>query len=417
MEARDVLETADVSSDPIPGASVALDGAPGVDAATAALLALARTAASAAATVTPPPLLPDGAVEAMAALSASGLSANTEAARASDWAGFTRWCTAGGHVPLPAHPLLVRWYVTQKATELKPDGSFAYAPATLTRWVATINAAHAAADLPRPGRDEQVTAALSAIRRVRATPPRRRAPLLTNDLRALVTAARTDADAGGWPARLAERRDSALLLLGFAGALRRSELAGLAIGDVVTHRADGLVVTLRRSKTDQDGAGRIVPLPYGVHHDTCPVCAWVRWRQVLAAQTTAGRPGVIRLLRQPEPVTAHCCRGVAVDPLPGGMPLFRPVGPTGVIGDTPLTGQAVHAVIKRRATRAGFGPDLVAQLGGHSLRVGFVTQAIRNGATTQTVMAQTGHSDERMVSLYARRHAGLIGNAVTQIGL
>jgi integrase len=99
------------------------------------------------------------------------------------------------------------------------------------------------------------------------------------------------------------------------------------------------------------------------------------------------------------------------------MPLFRPVSPTGIIGDTPLTGQAVHAVIKRRATQAGFGPDLVAQLGGHSLRVGFVTQAIRNGATTQTVMAQTGHSDERMVSLYARRHAGLIGNAVTQIGL
>jgi integrase len=392
-------------------------GDPLDDATTAALVALARTAAAAAAAVTPPPLLPEGAVEAMAALSTAGLAANTEAARASDWAGFTRWCVTGGHVPLPAHPLLLRWYVTEKATELKPDGSFAYAPATLTRWVASINAAHAAAGLPRPGRDEQVTAALTAIRRVRATPPRRRAPLLTDDLRALLSTARAAADTAGWAARVAERRDSALLLLGFAGALRRSELAGLVVGDVTGHRTDGLLVTLRRSKTDQDAAGRVVPLPHGVHHETCPVCAWVRWRHVLTAHTGSGRPGVIRLLRRPEPLTGHCCRGATIDPLPEGLPLFRPVSPTGVIGDTPLTGQAVHAVIKRRAIQAGFGPDLVATLGGHSLRVGFVTQAIRNGATTQTVMAQTGHSDERMVSLYARRHAGLVGNAVTQIGL
>jgi len=362
----------------------------GLDGATRTLLELARTAAAAAAAVTPAPLLPDGAVAAMAALAGAGLAANTEAARASDWAGFTRWCATGGHVPLPAHPLLVRWYVTAKAAEVKPDGSPAYAPATLTRWVATINAAHTAVGLPRPGRDEGVTQALSAIRRVRAAPPRRRAPLLTDDVRALLTAARTNAHGGGWAARVAERRDSCLLLFGLAGALRRSELVGLTVADVTPSRADGLVLTLRRSKTDQQAAGRTVTLPYGIHPETCPVCAHVRWREVLDAHT-AGTPE--------------------------WMPLLRTVHRTGAVGDAPLTGQAVAHVVRRRAAAAGFGPELVARLGGHSLRVGFVTQAVRNGASTQTVMAQTGHTDERMVSVYARRHAGLIGNAVTHIGL
>jgi integrase len=407
--------------------------ADGLDGATRTLLELARTAGAAAAAVNPPPLLPIGAAEAMTALSGSGLAVNTVAARASDWAGFTRWCAAGGHRPLPAHPLLLRWYVTQKATELKPDGSFAYAPATLTRWVATINAAHTAAGLPRPGRDEQVAQALSAIRRVRATPPRRRAPLLTDDLRSLLNAARAGADTGGWAARVAERRDSCLLLFGLAGALRQSELVGLTVADITPDRADGLVLTVRRSKTDQQAAGRTVTLPYGVHPETCPVCAHLRWREVLDAHTATGRAGVIRLLRRPQPFTAHCCsagppptaspqrssagEGGAAAGTAGGLPLFRTVHRTGALGDSPLAPSAVHHMVQRRATQAGFGPTLVAQLGGHSLRVGFVTQAVRNGATTQTVMAQTGHADERMVSIYARRRAGLVGNAVTHIGL
>jgi len=289
----------------------------GLDGATRTLLELARTAAAAAAAVTPAPLLPDGAVAAMAALAGAGLAANTEAARASDWAGFTRWCATGGHVPLPAHPLLVRWYVTAKAAEVKPDGSPAYAPATLTRWVATINAAHTAVGLPRPGRDEGVTQALSAIRRVRAIPPRRRAPLLTDDVRALLTAARTNAHAGGWAARVAERRDSCLLLFGLAGALRRSELVGLTVADVTPSRADGLVLTLRRSKTDQQAAGRTVTLPYGIHPETCPVCAHVRWREVLDAHTAAGRPGVIRL--QGPRSGCRCC-GRCTAPAPSATP-------------------------------------------------------------------------------------------------
>ncbi len=400
-----------------------LDGA----GAAATLVGLARAAAAAAAgAVTPPPLLPAGAAAAMAALAGAGVAGNTRAARESDWAGFLRWCQAGGHSPVPAHPLLLRWYVTQKAAEVKPDGSPAYAPATLTRWVATINAAHTAAGLPRPGRDDQVRDALAAIRRVRASPPRRRAPLLTDDIRHLLSTARAAAQDDGWAARVAERRDSCLLLFGLAGALRRSELVGLTVADVTPSRADGLVLTLRRSKTDQQGAGRTVTLPYGVHPQTCPVCAHHRWREVLDAHTATGRAGVIRLLRRDPPFTAHACHtttgpadptDLAAEGTGGGVPLFRTVHRTGVLGDGQLSGQAVAQVVRRRAAAAGFSPGQVARLGGHSLRVGFVTQAVRNGATTQTVMAQTGHADERMVSVYARRHAGLVGNAVTHIGL
>lgn len=77
----------------------------------------------------------------------------------------------------------------------------------------------------------------------------------------------------------------------------------------------------------------------------------------------------------------------------------------------------MHAAIRRRAERVGYDPELVAQLGGHSLRAGFVTQAFRNGASAHAIMRQTGHTTPGMLEVYAREHAPLIGNAVTHLGL
>jgi hypothetical protein len=95
-----------------------------------------------------------------------------------------------------------------------------------------------------------------------------------------------------------ERRDSTILLLGFAGACRRSELSDLVCRDVTVHRHDGLHVRLRKSKTDQEGRGAVKALPYIESHETCPPCTYVRWIQVVAAFDTGGRPSVIRLLRK-----------------------------------------------------------------------------------------------------------------------
>lgn len=364
----------------------------------------------------PAPALPPGVEEAMRRLRAKAASENTRAAVTSDWNKFARWCDTVGHAPLPAAPELVGWYLTEKSGELRPDGRWAYAPSTLARWVATINKMHALAGLPKPGHHEAVRDVVRGIRRTRAAPPARRTPLLTDDIRAIVGAMRTAATE--WPDRVAERRDSALLLLGLAGAMRRSELSALTMSDVVAHRSDGLYVTIRRSKADRDARGRTVTLPYGRDPQTCPVCAYRRWREVLDAWDADGRAAVRELVSDKCAVgDEHCCRGVAPGTGSGERPLFRTIHRTGAVGSGALSGQSVHSMIQRRARQAGFAPEVVATLGGHSLRAGFVTQAVRNGATTQTIMTQTGHADERMVALYSRQHAGLAGNAVTVLGL
>ena len=365
------------------------------------------------------PAVPDTVATAMRRLREKATSENTRAAQLGDWTIFARWCERTGHSPMPATAEQLSWFLTEKAAELRPDGRWAYAPSTLSRWVSTINKMHALAGLAKPGAHESVRDLLRGIRRDRATPPARRTPLLTDDIRTILSAMRAEAADAGWAERVAERRDAALLLMGLAGALRRSELTGLVVADVVPHRADGLYVTVRRSKTDRNARGRTVTLPYGSDPHTCPVCAYRRWREVLDRWDESGRAAVVDLLGSAETDTVeHCCRGLATGrSQDGDRPLFRPVHHTGSLGAGALSGQSVHSMIQRRARRAGFSDDLVATLGGHSLRAGFVTQAVRGGATTQTIMTQTGHADERMVALYSRHHAGLVGNAVTRLGL
>ncbi|MDN5546681.1 MAG: tyrosine-type recombinase/integrase, partial [Rhodococcus sp. (in: high G+C Gram-positive bacteria)] len=166
----------------------------------------------------------------------------------------------------------------------------------------------------------------------------------------------------------------------------------------------------------QDGTGTVRALPFTTRHEHCPPCAWARWAQVVAAFDTGGRVGVIRILTTSGPFDAHVCRG-AIPKTSAQAPLFRSIRKNGNLSDTPLSGAAVHAAIRRRATAAGYDPAVVTQLGGHSLRAGFVTQAFRNGADAHAIMRQTGHTTPAMVEVYARENAPLIGNAVNDLGL
>src|SRR5699024_3735551 len=111
----------------------------------------------------------------------------------------------------------------------------------------------------------------------------------------------------------------------------------------------------------------------------------------------------------------HVCRSRAPKLSPRG-PVFRSCR-NGVLSAMPLSAAGVHAVIRRRALRAGCGPEAVARLDGHSLRAGFVTQAARAGADHHSIMRQTGHRTPAMVTRYVRESAPLIGNAVTVLGL
>ena len=206
-------------------------------------------------------LLPAAAVAELVRVVDASLAEASKRAYRADWHRFTAWATENGYPCLPAPPAVLAGYVTAAAAEQRPNGAFAYAPATLTRWVSSINQAHTAAGLDPPGRSELVRRALAGIRRIRKAVPVRRAPLLLADVRGLVDW--LSVVAGGWPAGVAARRDTALLLIGFAGAFRRAELAGLTVGDVMLHRTDGLHVRLRSSKTDQEALGRTVALPTG----------------------------------------------------------------------------------------------------------------------------------------------------------
>ena len=223
----------------------------------------------------------------------------------------------------------------------------------------------------------------------------------------------------------------ALLVMGFAGAHRRSELVALTLADVTLHRTDGLHVRLRSSKTDQEAHGQVKALPYGRDPVTCPPCAYVRWREVLHAWDTADRR------RRPPRGDAgaspagrddrwgrggaevlHCCRSTRLpEPADPERVLFPSVHKGGAIGGKPMTGHAVNEMIRRRADQAGFTPAQTQRLGGHSLRSGFVTEAFRAGADAHAIMRQTGHRSPAMLEVYARENAPLMGNAVTRLGL
>jgi integrase len=178
----------------------------------------------------------------------------------------------------------------------------------------------------------------------------------------------------------AGRRDRALLLLGFAGALRRSELVNLDVADV-TQGSDGLTVRLRRSKTDQEGAGRTIGIPYGSNPLTCPVRAWRAWLEV-----------------------SSITEGAA----------FRPVDRHGNISTTRLSAQAVAFVLKRLATRAGLDAGEVA---GHSLRAGLATSAAAVGVPERVIAEQTGHKGTAMLRRYIREGSLFRENAASAVGL
>src|SRR5215469_4488594 len=190
---------------------------------------------------------------------------NTLRGYQSDWRDFCAWCESrGGLCPLPAAADTVAAYIAECAQHLKPG--------SIQRRLNAIAEAHKAAGLDVPTHSGIVRNTLKGIRRTLGTAPAQKAPALTDDVRAMVEAA----DAG-----LMGARDRALILLGFAGAFRRAELVGLDVEDCVFGR-DGLTVTLRKSKTDQDGAGRRIGIPYGSNPATCPVRTTQAWLELAA---------------------------------------------------------------------------------------------------------------------------------------
>ena len=174
---------------------------------------------------------------------------------------FARGASRIALVRCPRRPETVASYIAECAGRLKVG--------SVQRRLNAIAEAHKAVGLESPTHHAMVTNTMKGIRRTKGTAPAQKAPTLTDDIRAMVDA--TDAGIIG-------TRDRALVLLGFAGAFRRSELVALDVEDCAFGK-DGLTVTLRRSKTDQDGAGRKIGIPYGSNPETCPVRTIQTWME------------------------------------------------------------------------------------------------------------------------------------------
>jgi site-specific recombinase XerD len=281
----------------------------------------------------------------------------------SDWREFCAWCEAHGQHPLPASPEAVAAFIAGCADHLKPG--------SIQRRLNAIAEAHKATGAESPTRHATVANTMKGIRRTLGTAPVQKAAALTEDVRAMVAA--TDQGIIG-------ARDRALILLGFAGAFRRSELVSFDVGDCGFGR-DGLTVTLRKSKTDQTGEGRKIGIPYGSNPDTCPVRVLHEW------------------LDQAE--------------ISGG-PLFRSINRHGQVQAGRLGGLDVARIIKKLVARAGLDAGKYA---GHSLRAGHATSAAIAGASERSIMNQTGHRSVQMVRRYIRDGSLFRENSAGKLGL
>jgi site-specific recombinase XerD len=288
---------------------------------------------------------------------------NTLRGYQADWRDFCAWCESHGLCSLPPNPEGVAAYIAECAGRLKVG--------SIQRRLNAIAEAHKAMGLESPTRAPIVANTMKGIRRTKGTAATQKAPTMTSDVRAMLEA--TDAGPIG-------ARDRALILLGFAGAFRRSELVGLDVEHCAFGK-DGLTVTLRRSKTDQHGTGRKVGIPYGSNPETCPVRNVQAW--IDQAGVTAG-------------------------------PLFRPLNRHGHIQSGRLSGVDVARVVKKLADRAGLDS---AKYAGHSLRAGHATSAAIAGASERSIMNQTGHRSTQMLRRYIRDANLFRENSAGKLGL
>jgi site-specific recombinase XerD len=249
---------------------------------------------------------------------------------------------------MPAEPSTVATYVAIEAQR-------GIRPSTLERRLAAIRHVHIDAGHQSPADNRHVRDVMAGIRNEKGTAPDRKAPATADRLTAMLACIPADTLTG--------KRDRALLAIGFAAALRRSELVALAVEDP-EEVPEGIRLTVRRSKTDQQGEGCMIAIPAGIRlRPLVTVRAWLD-----AAGITFG-------------------------------PLFRSINKAGRVSEEGLSGRTVANLVKQYAEAAGFD---AAEFSGHSLRAGFVTTAAASAATVWKMQAVTRHKTLDVLSGYVR---------------
>jgi len=329
-------------------------------------------------TLTPTPTpsaLPTGltvedAVRIAAALEASHAE-STRILYAHIWRVWARWCTSRGIDPLPANPAALAAYLVERAA----DGT---AVVTLNLACTAIRHVHLQHGLPNPAETALVRQVRLGLRRTYGTAPQRQArPLTVAEIRQILEAIDRTVPNGV--------RDTAIILLGYASAMRGSELAARTPADI-DHQPAGLLVTIRHSKTDQEHRGQRVAVAHGSHAATDPVAALATWT---------------RLRR----------RQLGDDP---GGALFTRIWQSR-ISDQPLGNHVVARMLRHRAEQAGLDGTRITA---HSLRAGHATSAALAGVPLHRIAAQTRHKDLGvLLNRYIRPVEALATTSSRDLGL
>lgn len=286
-------------------------------------------------------------------------SANTLAAYDAGWQSFTQWAAAHAAPALPAEVPTVVAYLTALAEGLllNADGQ-KFKLATIRLHRAAIAFKHRTARQPDPTATEDVKLVMAGIARKlsetgKRALPAKKSPLTLADLRRVLATL---------PDGLAGARDRALLLVGWAGAFRRSELVAIDVAQVRT--SGDLKITIAHSKTDKTGEGFVKVIPAIEDKTLCPLTALRAWLDAADIQS-----GVV----------------------------FRQIDRWGNVRANGLTGQSVSLILKVAAEAVGIDPR---QLAGHSLRSGFITAAAEAGVESRDIMAVSGHKSEMVMRGY-----------------
>ncbi len=284
----------------------------------------------------------------------------------SDYAHFKRWCQENGFEAKRPTPEIVAAYLA--------DCGEGYTLSTLRRRVAAIRHFCDTRNYKLDTRARIVRETLRGIARNHGEPSRRAAALTIDEVRRLCDVCDNT---------LAGQRDRALFLVGFAGALRRSELVCIKVEDV-EWTSTGMIVLLTRSKTDKEGRGAEISISAGAHEATCPVKALKQW--IKAAGIRSG-------------------------------PVFRKIHCSGSLLKRGMTPDAVRQILLRRAAMTGLKGTRRQPISPHGLRAGFVTTAYRNGVRDEEIMEHTRHRSYETMRRYIRRAKLSTKSATGKLGL
>ena len=274
---------------------------------------------------------------------------NTLRAYQSDFKDFSAFCAKNGLSSIPTQPKIIAIYITH----LSKSSKFS----TLKRRIASISVIHKLKGHYLDTKHPIIMENLHGIKRTLGTRQKAKKPILINDLKLIINVIDKE-----------NLRDKALILIGFAGGFRRSELVNIDYDDI-EFVSEGVKILIKKSKTDQSGEGTIKAIPYFDNNQFCPVIALKKYVDHKLQTSTEGK-------------------------------IFD------------ISDKSVALIIKRYAEKAGLDPTKYA---GHSLRSGFATTAAEFGAEERNIMAMTGHKTTQMVRRYIQEANLFKNNALNKV--